>query len=39
MTAPSEPEPSDKSGVNTSALMVGIGTLLMGIGAIIAALR
>jgi hypothetical protein len=39
MTAPSDPEPSNKSGVNASALMVGIGTLLMGVGALIAALR
>lgn len=39
MTAPPNSEPSKKSGVNASALMVGIGTLLMGVGAIIAALR
>ena len=32
-------EPSNKSGVNASALLVGIGTLLMGVGALIAALR
>lgn len=39
MTAPSNPEPSNKSKVNASALMVGVGTLLMGVGTLIAALR
>ena len=40
---PTEPEPSDSGGgVNSRALaaiLVGVGTLLTGIGAVIAALR